>query len=183
MDNYEPIFNENKEPSLKEKTDEMYKIFKNLDDKEKKKLEKEIKKLKLPRRAKVSKSRVKKGYCGVLFINEARAIRGEKVKLEGGTYQTKDENLHVTNGSEMFFWEGKYPVLWQRYDKLNPTNLLAKEGEKNEIYGQDLIRLRMKRDVIKDKKKGGMSMIYIGLILVAGYFLVKTFFPKLFGGG
>lgn len=180
---YTPEFKENKEPSLKEKTDKMYSFFEKLSEEDEKKLKKQIKKLKIPRRAKVSKSRMKKGYCGVLFLNESRTIRGQKVKLEGGTYKTKDNNYHVTDGHELIFWEGKYPVLWQRYDKLNPTNLVPKEGDKNEIYGQDLIRLRMEKDVLKEKKKGGMSIIYIVLILIAGYFLVKTFFPKLFGGG
>lgn len=162
-----------REPSLKEKVDKLYSA---LED------PKIVKKLKLPRKAKVGKSKMKKGWSGVLFINENRTISGEKVKLEGGTYKTKDDNYHVTNGRELFFWEGKYPILWQRYDKLNPTNVLVKEGEKNEVYGQDMVMLRMKRDLIKEKGKGGFGWIYIVLILGGGYFLLKAFFPNLFGG-
>ena len=166
-----------------EKIDEIYDRITNMGEKERKKLErKEKKKLKIPRRAKTSKSRRKKGWCGILFLNENKNISGQKVKLEGGTYETKDKNYHVTDGHEIVFWEGKWPILWQRYDKTNPTNLSPKEGDKNEIYGQDLIKLRMKRDVIKEKKKGGMSMIVIIAILVGGYFIVKAFFPGLFGG-
>lgn len=170
----------NKEPSLKEKVDSMYSKLESLD---KKQLDK-ISKIKIPRRAKVSKSRMKKGWCGVLFLNESRCIGGQKTKLEGGTYKTKDDGIHVTNGKELMFWEGKYPILFQRYDKLNPTNLFAKEGETNEMYGQDLVRLRYKQDLIKDVKKGGgMSIVIIIAVLVAGYFVVKMLFPKLFGGG
>ena len=180
---YTGEFGKEKEPTLKDKVDASYqlaKAFSNLDEKEKEKM---IKKLKLPRKARVGKWRMRKGYCGVLFVNENRTISGQKVQLDGGTYKTKDGNYHVTNGNELHFWEGKFPILWQRYDKLNPTNLLAKAEEKNEVYGQDMVMLRMKRDLIKEKKKGGgIGWLYIVLILGAGYFLLKTFFPSMFGG-
>ena len=166
-----------------EKIDEIYDQISMIGEKERRKLErKEKKKLKIPRRAKTSKARRKKGWCGILFLNENRNISGQKVKLAGGTFETKDKNYHVTDGSELIFWEGKWPILFQKYDKANPTNLFPKQGDKNEIYGQDLIKLRMKRDVIKEKKKGGMSMIVIIAILVGGYFLIKAFFPGLLGG-
>jgi hypothetical protein len=151
-----------------------------MDEKQKKKL---AKKLKIPRKAKTTKSQRKKGYCGILFLNPTRNIAGEKVQLEGGTYKTKDGNFHYTNEDELLFWEGKYPVLWQRHDKLNPSNLLAKEGEKNQIYGQDMVYLRMKRDLIKEKKKGNFKIIWVIAILVGGYFVLKMMFPNMFGGG
>ena len=166
---------EDKEPTLKEKVDELHSLLKG-------KSEKEIKKLKIPRKAKVRKGRMRKGWVGFLFLNENRTISAEKQKLEGGTYKNKDNNYRVTNGSELMFWEGKFPVLFQRYDKMNPTNLFPKEGDKNEVYGQDSIMLRMKRDLVKDKKKGGFNIVYIMLLLGGGYFLLKTFFPALFGG-
>ena len=171
-----------KEPTFKEKLDKSYeiaKIFENLDEKTKNKA---IKKLKIPKKAKTSKRKRKKGWCGILFLNENRNISGQKVKLDGGTYRTQDDYIHVTNGSELLFWEGKYPILFQRYDKLNPTNLFVKENEKNEIYGQDLVKLRYKRDLIKEKKKGKVNILVIVIIIIAGYFLTKTFFPGLLGG-
>lgn len=163
-------------PSLVEKVDFIFNTLQEIKDK------KDVKKLKLLRKAKVSKGRIKRGWVGILFLNENRVISGQKVKLEGGTYKTKDGNYHVTNGKELLFWEGKYPILIQRYDKLNPTNILLKEGEKNEVYGQDLIMLRIKKDIIKEKKKFNLGFLYIILILVAGYFLLKSLFPNLFGG-
>jgi len=168
-----------KEPTLKEKINKIYSVLG--ENKEKQKRKEEPKKLKLPRKARVGKLRKKKGYCGILFLNENKIIQGQKVKLEGGTYRTKDDNYHVTNGSELISWEGKFPILWQRHDKLNPSNILSKEGD-NEVYGQNLIMLRMKKDLVKEKKKGGMSMLYIILLLVGGYFVIKMFFPSLFGG-
>jgi len=178
MDEYN-ILGVEKEPTLKEKINKIYSALG--ENKEKQRKKDEPKKLKLPRKAKVGKSRKKKGYCGILFLNENKTIQGQKVKLEGGTYKTKDNNYHVTNGSELLFWEGKYPILWQRHDKLNPTEILTKKV-KNEIYGQDLVMLRMKKDLVKEKKKGGMSILYIILLLVGGYFVLKMFFPSLFGG-
>lgn len=158
---------------------ELSKLFEGLTEKEK---EKAIKKLKLPRKAKVSKIKRKKGWIGILFANPNKVISGQKVKLENGTYRAKDDYIRVTNGSEIAWWDGKYPFIWQRYDKLNPTNLFPKEGDKDEMYGQDLVKLRYKRDLIKEKKNGGMSMIMIIILLVGGYFLIKSFFPNLLGG-
>ena len=170
------------EPTFKEKLDKSYEIAKMFDNLSEKEKNKAIKKLKLPRRSKISRGRMKKGWCSVLFINENRNISGQKVRLEGGTYVTKDGYIHVTNGKELLFWEGKYPILFQRYDKLNPTNLFVKDGEKNEIYGQDLVKLRYKKYLIKEKKKGGASMLFLIAVLVGGYFLLKAFFPGLLGG-
>ena len=166
--------------TLKERMDRLDEIFNSLSEKDEKKIKKI---LKVPRKAKVRKSRLKKGWVGVLFVNPNRVIKGEKVKLDGGAFQTKDKNYHVTDGHEMFFWEGKFPMFWQRYDKLNPTNLFPKAGDKNEIYGQDTVKLTMERDLIKEKKKGGgLGWLYIIAILVGGYFIINALFPGLFGG-
>lgn len=167
----------NPEPNLKEKVN---RIFAALESGEKKEIKKT---LKLPRKAKVSKSRMKKGWIGILFANPNKVVRGEKVQLESGTYKTKDGNYHITDGHEIAWWEGKHPFIWQRYDKLNPTNLFPKEGDKDEIYGQDSIMLRMKRDLIKEKKKNNGGMLKIVIIIAALYFGVKAFLPNLFGGG
>ena len=158
---------------------EIAKLFEGLNEKEKEKI---FKKLKLPRKAKVSKLKRKKGWIGILFVNPNKVISGQKAKLENGTYRTKDDYIRVTNGSEIAWWDGKYPFIWQRYDKLNPTNLFPKEGDKDEMYGQDLVKLRYKKDLIQEKKKGGMSILWIIIILVGGYFLIKSLFPGLFGG-
>ena len=169
------MMNEVEPLNTTEKIDRIYKVLEEGD-------KKEIKKLKLPRRAKVGKGKMKRGFCGILFLNENRTLRGEKSKLEGGTYKTKDGSYHVTDGSELLFWEGKFPVLFQRHDKLNPTNILLKEPKKNEIYGQDLVYLRMKNDAIKNKSKRKVNWLMIIIVLAAGYFLLKAFFPSLFGG-
>lgn len=167
---------EEKESTMREKIDFLYSAFKSS------KKNKKTKKLKLPRKAKVSKSRAKKGWVGIMFVNENRNLSGQKAKLEGGTFKTKDDLYHVTDGKEIIFWEGKHPVVFQRHDKLNPTNLFPQPGDVNEIYGQDLVYLRMKKDNVQNKPKGKISIVMWMVILAAGYFLIKTFFPGLFGG-
>lgn len=169
--------NEEEDLSLNKKIDALYHAVTKSGNKEIRK------KLGIPRRAKTSRSRKKKSWVGVLFLSENKTITGQKVKLEGGTFRTKkDDFIHVTDGSEQMSWNGKYPVIFQRYDKLNPTNLFAKPGDKNEMYGQDLVKLRYKRDLIKEKKKGGMSIIIIIAILVGAYFILKQFLPGILGG-
>lgn len=170
------------EKTLIEKAEAGYKLSKMFDGLEEKEKKKVLKKLRLPRKSKVSKMKRKKGWIGVLFANPNKVISGQKVRLENGTYVTKDNYIRVTNGSEIAWWDGKYPFIWQRYDKANPTNLFPKEGDKDEMYGQDLIELRYKKNLIKDKKKSNMSIVTIVIILVAGYFLLKLLFPGLLGG-
>lgn len=165
----------NKELSMKEKIDNIYLSLNNNSNKNKKK------KLKLPRGSKIRKSKMKKGWCGIIYINETGAISGQKSRIEGGTYKTKDDIIHVTDGKEILMWEGKFPLLWQRHDKLNPTNLFPKQGDQNEVYGQKLVKLRMKSDAISEKKKGKIGIVYILIILGVGYFLLKTLFPSMFG--
>lgn len=167
------------EPTLKEKADFSYNVLQGFKEKELKKI---VKKLKLPRKAKVRKGRLKKSWIGVLYLAENKVIRGERTKLEGGTYVLKDGNTRYTNDSEIVWWEGKYPIIFQRHDKANPSNPYGESPKVNEVYGQDQIKLRMKKDVIKEKGRGGMSWLIIVAILVGGYFLLKAFFPSLFGG-
>lgn len=162
---------EEKNLSLNDKIDILYKSLNN--GKENKK------KLRIPRKAKTSRFRRRRGWAGVLFLNENKTISAQKVKLDGGTFRTKDDYIHVTNGRELMFWDGKFPVLFQRYDKLNPINMFAKEGDVNEMYGQDLVKLRYKRDLIKEKKKGGFNIIMIIAVLVGGYMVIKMLFPGL----
>lgn len=163
---------EEKKLSLNDKIDVLYNSL----DKGKEKK----KKLRIPRKAKTSKFRKRRGWAGILFLNENKTISAQKVKLEGGTYRTKDDYIHVTNGRELMFWEGKFPILFQRYDKLNPINLFAKEGDKNEMYGQDLVKLRYKRDLIKEKRKGGLNIVMIIAVIAGGYIIIKMLFPGLF---
>jgi len=131
-------------------------------------MSKEIKtkRIKLPRKARVKKRNLKKGYIGILRIDENRNITAEKQKVIGSSFRTKDGLYHATDGREIFFWEGKFPVIIQPSWKNNPLIIDSKE-EKNETYGQPYIKAKLLRDVIKVKSTGGSIIIWILLGVAA----------------
>lgn len=133
------------------------------------------KKMKVMRKAKVNRSKKKKGFIGIIKIEENGNLSGEKVKVEDFTYKLKKGNYHATDGSEKVWWNGKFPVLFQPTWKLNPINFKRLEGEKNETYGQKYVMATMKKDLIKVKSKAGNLLIWIIVIIagVVGYSLIK----------
>lgn len=119
------------------------------------------KKVKIPRKAKVRKRKLKKGWIGVLSIDENRNISGEKQKIVGSAYVDKNGLYHATDGREILFWEGKFPVIIQPSWKTNPLQLNP-ENEKNETYGDKYKMAKMLADTIKVKaKKAGNIIIWI----------------------
>lgn len=125
-----------------------------------------VKKVKMPRKGKASKGKLKKGFIGVFRVDENKNATFEKQKVEGNVFVTKDGTYHATDGSEVLFWEGKFPFVIQKTWKKNPTKLI-KDDEKNETYGQKYIMARLLGDVIKVKKKlGGIGLI-VGLGILA----------------
>ena len=122
------------------------------------------KNLKLPRKAKVKKRKLKKGYIGILKIDENKNISAEKQKISGSAYRTADGIYHATDGREIFWWQGKFPVIIQPSWKNNPLRI-EPENETNENYGQPYIKARLLADTIKVKSKGGGIIIWI---LLAG---------------
>lgn len=163
---------EEQEPTLNEMTKEIYEKLKNANPKD-------IKKMKIFSKAKTNKSKIKKGWVGVLKVSENGSISGEKVKIEGSAFDTKDKITHASDGREVLFWDGKYPVLVQKSWKLNPENM-NKNNEKDETYGQPYVKAKMLFDVLKPKTKGNIkTIVIIGIIAVAAYFI----YTKFFGGG
>jgi len=136
-------------------------------------VEPKIKKLRLPRKAKVKKRRLKKGWIGIIKVDENGNFSGEKQRIEGSSYKTKDGTYHAMDGSEVGFWMGKFPVIVQQSWKLNPMKLKKDEKEANEVYGQKYVMARMLSDTIKVKKGGGKAIIIIAVLLIGGYFLAK----------
>ncbi|GBE19358.1 MAG TPA: hypothetical protein ENG87_05815 [Candidatus Pacearchaeota archaeon] len=153
FDNMEKIENTQTAKPLKEKVDELYFAW---EDAKKKKI-------KIPRKAKVRKRKKRKGWIGVLKIDENGNISGEKQKMSGFVYRTKDGYYHTSDGQEILFWMGKFPVVIQPSWKLNPLNL-RKGVEKNETYGQPYVMARMLNDQIPRKKQSGSIIIWIIII-------------------
>lgn len=160
---------EKEELSLKEKVDLLFSEVENNP--------KKVKNLKLPRKAKVGKRKIKKGWVGILKIDENGNISGEKQQIEDSTYKLKSGTYHALEGQEILKWNGKFPVVIQSVKKLNPSNFLS---EVNETYGQKYVMARMLKDAIKIKNKGGNFIVWIIIIIVGfiafNYFKSKGFF-------
>lgn len=156
------------EKSIKEKVDETYDFIDKVKTGKIKPRE-----MKLPRKAKVRRTKKKKGYIGILKVDENGNLSGEKVKLVGGAFDIKENTWHSTNGEEILFWNGKYPVLIQPTWSKNPINL--KDLKKNnKTYGQKIIKAKMiKAALVKGKKKGGF-LIWI-VLAVVGFVIWQIF--------
>jgi len=152
---------------LKQKVD---KIFEQL---EQQNLPKK-KKIRIPRKAKVRKGKVKKGWVGILKIDENGNISGEKTKLQDSSYRMKSGDYHSTDGKEILYWNGKYPVIIQPTWKMNPIEV-RKDEEKNETYGQKYVMARMLGDTIKVKSQGAKPLIWLIGLGVVGYIVYSIF--------
>ena len=155
------------EKSLTDKVNEIYGAFNEMD-------KKKIKKFRMPRRGKVSKRQVRKGYTTIVRIDDNRNVDFEKRPIEDTTYRLKAGDYHVTNEEDIFTYKGN-PLIFQPVKKLNPYNPLRGE---NETYGQKYVMARMLGDAIKlvGKKKGGAFLwIILGVIVIGAiYFILKN---------
>ena len=167
---------ENKDLTLKDKVDFLF-------EKDEQNIKSKSKSLKIPKNAKVSKGKLKKGYIGILKIDENRIISGEKQKIEESTIRLKDGTYHGLDGSELLLWGGKFPVVIQQVWKQNPLKLIKDAGEKNETYGQKVIMARMLKDMIKIKNTKGQWLIWVIIGIVILFALSKLGIFKAFGIG
>ena len=129
------------------------------------------KKFRLPRKGKLSKSKLKKGYLIVMRIDDNGNVDFEKQRIQDSTYRLSTKDYHVTEKKDILSYKGK-PLIIQPTKKLNPYNPL--EG-KNETYGQPYIMARMLGDTIKVKSANAKGIIWIiGIAIVAyiGYSII-----------
>ena len=159
---------EEKEGDKKSLSDKVAdKVMENL-TKDKKGKKREKKQLK-PRKAKLSKGKRKKGYVVVCKIHENHHVDFEKVPVEESAYKLREDTFHALQEGNYFFYNGKYPMVFQPTTKKNPYNPL--EGV-NETKGQKhIMNLMSKHAIEKGKKKAGSIILWIvlgigGIILV-----------------
>jgi len=147
------------EPTLKEKVDILYETNRP-----------KTKKMRMPGKGKVSKSRQKKGYMTIVRIDDNKNIAFERQKMDEGAYRLKQGSYHTSNEQAIYSYKGK-PLVFQATKKLNPWNPL---GGDNQTYGQKLIMARMIGDTIKVKAKGA-SIIVIVAVIAAIIFGINYF--------
>jgi len=137
------------------------------------------KKVKLPRKARVKKRKLRKGWVGALIIDENRNIHAEKVKIEGSCFQEKNGLYHTADGKDIFWFDGKFPIIMQPSWRRSPIRLGTEElTEENNTKSQTYIKARMLADVIKVKSKGGSIILWI--VLAAAVLFGINYFM---GGG
>lgn len=151
------------EKNLSEKVNETYDFLKEI-----KQGNIKIRNIKIPRKAKVRTSKLRKGWIGILKIDENGNISGDKIRISGGAFNTKEGLYHATDGREILFWNGKFPILIQPTWKKNPVSIRMKSDEINETYGDPYIKAKILRDVIKVKKSAGGIVIWI-LVAIGAY--------------
>lgn len=152
---------ENKELSLKEKLDYLMEENGKV----------RTKRFRLPRKGKLNRSKIKKGYTTILRIDDNGNVDFEKQKIEDSTYRLSTKEYHVTDKKDILSYKGK-PFIIQPTRKLNPYNPL--DGT-NETYGQKYIMSRMLGDAIKIKVGGAKGIIYIVLGLIGAYVVYMLF--------
>jgi len=141
-----------------------------------------VKELRIPSKAKVRGAKLKKGWIGVLRISENGNIEPTKEQIKGSVFRCKDGTstgtYHTTDGREVLFWKGRFPVIVQEDKKVNPKNFKFNEGD-NQTYGQEKIIATMLKDAITLKKKGGGGIV-IFLVVGVVLFIIGKFVFKLF---
>jgi hypothetical protein len=136
------------------------------------------KKLKLPFKARVGKSKAKKGYIGILKLNENRTITPSKQKVEEQTVIV-DGVPRLATGDHIYYM-GKFPIMILpscSVEPLTSTSLFEKSLESgSNIKGYSLIMNKMKLDVVGKKTFGGgwiKWIIIIGLIGLVIYAFIS----------
>jgi len=151
---------------MEEKTKPLAEMVKELY--EDKHSDKKKKKFRLPRKGKVSKGKIKKGFMTIQRIDDNGNVAFEKQRIKDATYQLSTGDYHTSNKKDILSYKGK-PFVIQAVKKLNPYNpnkivdgkvVEPLEGV-NETYGQKYIRARMLADTIKVKGKGGRIIIWL----------------------
>lgn len=152
-------------------------IIDRLEELENKKKNKKDKELKLSSKGKVKGAKLRKGYIGILKVDENGNITPTKKRIEGSVFDFDKENYHATNGSEVLFWKGKFPVIIQPTWERNPL-VVKDKNTTNKTYGDEYILAKLQKDVLKTKKKmGGLVIILVVgvLLFVIGKFVFKWF--------
>ncbi len=120
------------------------------------------KKFRIPRKARVGKVKMKKGFVTIIVIGENKSLDFIKEPIVDGTIKLKD-TFHAVDDEDVFFYKNK-PVIIQAKSKLNPYNPLRGE---HETYGQKYVMARMEGDKIVSKKQMGWGLTIGGIIIAA----------------
>lgn len=131
---------------------------------------KKPKKFKLPRKGKVSKGKLKRGFITIAVIKENKVVDFKKERIIDGTFKLEN-TYHAVADFDVLTYKGK-PFIFQAENKKNPYNPIAGE---NETYGQKQIMSRMINETLKIGKTAvgwGASAAGIVIIGIIAYALI-----------
>jgi len=148
---------EEKGRSLKEEVLELKDMIKDNQVKKKK-----VKPFRLPLKAKVGNSKLKKGYLTIAVIEDNMNVDFRKEPIIDGTIKI-DNTYHAVEEFDIFNYKGR-PIIFQPKSKLNPYNPLRGN---HETYGQKYVMARMEGERIVAKKQIGWG-ISIGIVIIIG---------------
>ena len=141
-------------------------ILKNQEEIKQKELSKE-KKFRLPMKAKVNKTKLKKSYATVQVIDENKNVHFTRKQIVDGTIRL-DDTYHAVDDLDILIYKGK-PLIIQPKHRANPWNPI---NATKETYGHKYIMAKMKSDVIKatGKKFNPMVILIVIAVIIAVYY-------------
>jgi len=153
------------EVPLKEEIRELNKTVKEMLDTQKPKKFRSLK-------ARISTTKLKKGYVAVVEIGENKVVNIRREPIVDGTIKLND-TFHAVTDLEIFLYKpglGKaYPMVFLPKTRLQAWSPLSTELEKpKETYGQKYVMARMESDRITAKKALGFGAIVIGIAVIGG---------------
>jgi hypothetical protein len=131
-----------------------------------------VKGFKLPSKAKLSKSKVKKNWVTICKINENRAVDFTREPINNQTIIV-DGVPRLATGEDVLNYKGKPMMILPSWSvkPFSPSENYKKSIEDNlNTKGHALLLARMKAGVIDIKKKMNMWLI-VGLLAIAGIVL------------
>lgn len=138
--------------------------------------QKKAKRWKLPRRGRVSKGQLKKGFTTVMVIGENRNVRFIKLPIEDGTI-TLDKVPRMATADYVMTYNGR-PIIvipeWSLKPFSPEENYEQTVREQTTVAGRKLILAKMKMEAISPKKSMGNIgwwLLGIALIAVVYYFM------------
>lgn len=132
-------------------------------------------KFKFPFRAKVNNAKAKKGYVSVCYIGPNLNVEFLKVPVEENTINVKGTYYEATPDDIMTYKNAPFIVVssWNERPYSPRNDFKEAMDNKSMTTGQKFILNKLENDVIKPKKKIGGALIWIIVIAIAGYFIVK----------
>ena len=156
---------EKTEPTLKE-------VLRRLTENHEKLIaEKKVKKFKIPFSGRLSKSKLKKGYSTICYVNENDEVSFFKAQILEGVYEDKKGIPHIGTPEHILNHKGKPFIIQTAHDVLpfNPRKAYDSAAKANSLAtGWRLLANYIETTTIKPKGSFGVGAWVIGILILIG---------------